>query len=102
MYSQWDGISLIGPCWFSVLCNDGIMSLRDEQSFFLHLTPVQRRPSSPVRDKNPTEVAIERKAKQADVMGLKARVYHTVFQGQVAAATFVSGQFIRPNDGRLL
>lgn len=38
MQPQWDGIKLIGPCWVSVLCNDGIMSLRDEQKGFLHLT----------------------------------------------------------------
>ena len=34
MHPQWDGISLIGPCWFLVFCNDGIMSLRDEHRGF--------------------------------------------------------------------
>lgn len=52
MHPQRDGISLIGPCWFLVLCNDGITSLRDEQRavFFLHLATVRRRLGKPAGD----------------------------------------------------
>lgn len=37
VHPQWDGIILIGLCWFLVLCNDGIMLLRDEQRGFYTL-----------------------------------------------------------------
>lgn len=97
MCTQWDGINLIGPCWFSVLCNDGIMLLREVQRGFYTSRLSGGGWTSQPEMKPDREDYRERKAKQKDVMGLKAGA-----AGRVAAVIFILGQIICPNDNRLL
>lgn len=97
MHPQWDGISLIGPCWFSVLCNDGIMSLRDEQRGF-YTSPLSREGRSGQAGVKPDRGRENSKRISQDP---EPQLPPPHVQGQVSAATLMSGGFIRSNDERL-
>lgn len=72
MHPQRDGIILIGPCWFLVLCNDGIMLLRDEQRGF-NTSPLSRGGRAGwLEIESDREGPREKSKAQRDVTGLKA------------------------------